>query len=154
MHLLTRSGGNVMVSLEDLMEFVDQYRRKHAERQEEGREQDPRIEEADQAGEEQGQVRFEVSEFRLTPEDEPVNRIAFQIEEDLSAVAGFAILRAYNEDGHPITAYSSYGTLYPEEAIGLLTATLDQLRHEFIDRSVEDEGGILGLLGQEDVEEE
>lgn len=91
-----------------------------------------------------------MTEYRSAREDDTDGyTVEFAVGE-MQPVAGFAVLRCLSEGGEPITAYSVYGKVGAEELIGILTATLDQLRHEFVDR---DEPQLLELLAGEDEEE-
>lgn len=70
-------------------------------------------------------------------------RVDFPLDDDVTPVAGFAILRTFTDEGAPLTTYTKFGQLSPEEVIGMLTAVLDQLRYEFTDHEDKE---ILDLL--------
>lgn len=62
------------------------------------------------------------------------NTVEFEIEEDLSAISGIALLNCWGQEGQPIVSLSFYGDTKPVEIIGILQTTLDQYRWNFIDK--------------------
>lgn len=80
-------------------------------------------------------------------EDEDLSMLEFDIEAQNLPVAGFAVFRSFTPEGEPLTGYSAFGNLMPEEVAGMLQVALDQLRSELVDKS---ERGMHDVLGYPD----
>jgi hypothetical protein len=66
-------------------------------------------------------------------------QVTFELEEGYAPLAGIAIVSCADPEGEPIFVDLQYGDMTTIEKIGLLTATLDQMRHDFIDREEPEE---------------
>lgn len=76
-----------------------------------------------------------MSEYRRPGE----SRVSFEIDPEYTPLAGVAILSCSDKEGKPIVAKLDYGDIRAVEVIGLLTAALDQVRYDFMDKSESEE---------------
>lgn len=66
-------------------------------------------------------------------------KIELEVPDDFTPFTGVALFSGTDEEGNPQVQSANYGDIRKIETIGLLTAALDQVRHDFLYGEPEDD---------------
>lgn len=60
-----------------------------------------------------------------------MKKIEFEIDDDLTAVEGIAVIHCIRDDGEMVTAQAGFGDPSRHAVLGLLLGTLDEARSQY-----------------------